>query len=95
MEAQERKEIYEKMLKDFQADTGYVLQTGFCDWLARKYTMEDLRWNVRNYPELMAQKPDRGWHGGEYWWDVGTQTNGRDKRIDALKKAIKLVKKQL
>lgn len=87
MYPQERKAIYEEMLADFEADVEYKIQMGFCRWLFDHYELLD----ISNFPELLAQRP-LGNQFGRYWWEVGSSTDGREKRIKALKKALKQTK---
>jgi len=88
---QERKDIYVRMLEDFKADVKYTKLSGLCIWLTR---LEGIQKEIEYYPELMLQKPDKLVFGC-YWWGVNGKTDGRKRRIEALKRAIKLVNKLL
>ena len=89
---QQRKEIYEEMLQDFEADKEYTIQSGFCRWLVNKFP-EDWRNNfLDGYPELLKQKPKENVYGC-YWWNVSPNSQGRLRRIEVIKKAIKQVNK--
>lgn len=87
----ERKEIYLRMLEDFKADVRYSITSGFCSWLKQ---LEGVQADINYYPELIAQRPGEFVYGC-YWWSIASDSNGREKRIEALKKALKLVNKQL
>lgn len=92
MTPQERKEIYTWLLEKFRKDEKYEIATGFCAFLT---IYEGEKANIETYVELIAQKPSRELIFGCYWWDIGKDTDGREKRIKALKKAIKQVNKLL
>jgi len=91
MTLQERKETYEEMLEDFLADKEYMKTSGFCLWLFNKYKT-GARADIENYPELIVQRP-KALVYQVYWWDITSNGNGRNRRIAALKKAIKLINK--
>ncbi len=92
MTQQERKEIYEEMLSDFQKDEKYLRHSGFCAWLVRKFKSGS-KADIENYPELISQRPKKPLVLGVYWWSISSNGNGREKRIEALKKAIKSINK--
>jgi len=90
MTPQQRKEIYEKMLQEFEDDPEYIFQTGLCRSLMNVSDgeIED----IHNFPELMRQAPKSPAYG-QFWWPIGRHSNGRDRRMQVLKKAIKSVEK--
>jgi len=87
-----RRRIYKKMLVIAECDLyesincpGRVDLFGFCDLL--RMATDDKDANIRNFPELMAHKPEFIYTYG--WW-FDTDPNGTDatKRIDILKEII-------
>ena len=87
MTAAERKEVYLKLLEAFKKDINYMSTTGFCILLS------EYKLGVEDFPELNKQKPNSLYY--RHWWSISPNSNGREKRIEALKKAIKLVNKLL
>lgn len=96
MNANDRKLVYERILTDFEADWQYRKETGFCRSLIMQRAQHegDISVSLEDYPELMKQRP-RGADEKHYWWDIAPNSNGRDRRIEVLKKAIKECNKQL
>lgn len=98
MTTQERKEIYERILKDFQEDVEYRKESGFCHWLISNINAEKKdkfpECDINTYPELVKHKPSLAIYG-TYWWDVSPNSGGRTRRIEVLKRAIKDCNKQL
>lgn len=90
----ERHELYQDMLDEMLNDKDYIKKgcfgVGFC------YFLNQLTYKYRNpfgaqiedLPELMAKKPKVTYDEGGYWWNNDT-TEGSEKRITILKKAIK------
>jgi len=87
----ERKEIYLELLEAFKADRQYTMLGGMCSLLAKHSWPKS---DINYFPELIAQKPKEK-EFGPYWWGIQQHSNGREKRIEALKRAIKLVNKLL
>jgi len=88
MTKEKRKEIYEWMLDEFNSpDNPYC---GFCA------AVESKGHEVKEFPELMKQKPSSAWGMNEaYWWKptywFGEWKNYHSEpRIKALKRAIAL-----
>lgn len=96
MTIQERKETYTRMLEAFTTDEHYTKETGFCQALVvqRLALGEHINTVPEDYPELLRQKP-KGVDNQHYWWRVNPNSEGRDRRMEALRKAIKECNKQL
>lgn len=67
--------------------SGEAWHSGFCWWIQKElgicvYYDKDFS---SEFPELYKQKPK---HSGAYWFD----TNGTQKRINCLEKALNLIK---
>ena len=91
---EKRKETYEQMLKDFEEDKLYNRESGFCRWLVERYSIHSTDAAITSYPELLKQRPPNSVYG-VYWWDVSPNSQGRIRRIEGLKKALKILNKTL
>ena len=86
-EPQYRLEIYQKLLSIIEKIPLNSIFMGLCHNLESITLSEDA---ILYLPELLACKPINA-NNGDYWWDIDNK--GRNKRINAIKKAIKTIKK--
>ena len=90
---EQRIEIYKQMIIDFSLKEvedrkSKLSDSGFCWWLSIKGTQ------IEDYPELMAQKPKSNYYfNSHFWWTRYTKLQNR--RVKALKAALKLAKAKL
>lgn len=95
MNKKQRLEVYKALLKIYEKNkkelvTCSVFKCGGICFNLKHNIDFNINTDISEYPELMAFMPT-GKVKTEYWWPLSTN-EGLDKRIEVLKKCIKMCK---
>ncbi len=92
MNKEERLNVYKEMLVEFSSDDNR--RGGYCSFLYHKDVNGEYCMELEEFPELMKQKPNKGWViNSEYWWKPRgyfSTNKANNPRTRALKRAIVL-----